>query len=68
MVTDDRSGFKEAVDVAKKSDVCIVVVGSASASLARDYSNATCGEGFDFSDLTLPKAFRIIEQQLPVYL
>lgn len=53
LVTDDRSGFKEAVDVAKKSDVCIVVVGSASASLARDYSNATCGEGFDLSDLTL---------------
>ena len=53
LVTDDCSGFKEAVDVAKKSDVCIVVVGSASASLARDYSNATCGEGFDLSDLTL---------------
>lgn len=53
LVTDDRSGFKETVDVAKKSDVCIVVVGSASASLARDYSNATCGEGFDLSDLTL---------------
>lgn len=54
LVTDDRSGFKEAVEAAQKSDVCIVVVGSASASLARDYSNATCGEGFDLSDLTLP--------------
>lgn len=43
MVTDDRSGFKEAVDVTKKSDVCIVVVGSASVSLVRDYSNAACG-------------------------
>lgn len=37
----------------RKSDVSIVVVGTASASLARDYSNATCGEGFDLSDLTL---------------
>lgn len=53
LVTDNRSGFAEAVDAASKSDVCIVVVGSASASLARDYSNATCGEGFDLSDLTL---------------
>lgn len=53
LVTDNRSGFAEAVDAAVKSDVCIVVVGSASASLARDYSNATCGEGFDLSDLTL---------------
>lgn len=53
LVTDSKEGFKDAVDVAQKSDVCIVVVGSASASLARDYSNATCGEGFDLSDLTL---------------
>ena len=53
LVTDDRSGFAEAVEAARQSDVCVVVVGSASASLARDYSNATCGEGFDLSDLKL---------------
>ena len=53
LTTDDRSGFKTAVDAAQKSDVSIVVVGSASASLARDYSNATCGEGFDLNDLSL---------------
>ena len=53
LVTDSKEGFTEAVNIAQKSDVCIVVVGSASASLARDYSNATCGEGFDLSDLAL---------------
>lgn len=53
LVTDDRSGFAEAIKTAQNSDISIVVVGSASASLARDYSNATCGEGFDLSDLTL---------------
>lgn len=53
LVDKDKSGFKAAVTAAQKSDVCIVVVGSASASLARDYHNATCGEGFDLSDLTL---------------
>lgn len=54
LVTDNREGFPEAVDLAKRSDVCVVVVGTASASLARDYSNATCGEGFDLHDLKLP--------------
>lgn len=53
LVTMDKSGFGEAVAASRKSDVSIVVVGTASASLARDYSNATCGEGFDLSDLTL---------------
>ncbi len=53
LVTDNRDGFVEAVQAARRSDVSIVVVGSASASLARDYSNATCGEGFDLSDLKL---------------
>lgn len=49
----DSTGFAAAVDAARKSDVAIVVVGSAGASLARDYSNATSGEGFDLSDLNL---------------
>ena len=53
LVTDNRDGFAEAVEAARQSDVSIVVVGSASASLARDYNNATCGEGFDLSDLKL---------------
>lgn len=53
LVSSNRSGFKAAVDAAKNSDIALVVVGSASASLARDYSNATCGEGFDLSDLDL---------------
>lgn len=53
LVTDNKDGFAQAVKAARQSDVSIVVVGSASASLARDYSNATCGEGFDLSDLTL---------------
>lgn len=53
LVTDNKEGFAPAVEAARQSDVSIVVVGSASASLARDYSNATCGEGFDLSDLTL---------------
>ena len=33
------------------SDIAIVVIGTASASLARDYSNSTSGEGYDLSDL-----------------
>lgn len=53
LVTDNKDGFAQAVEAARQSDVSIVVVGSASASLARDYNNATCGEGFDLSDLTL---------------
>lgn len=53
LVSDNKAGFPEAVDAARRSDVSIVVVGSASASLARDYRNATCGEGFDLSDLAL---------------
>lgn len=53
LVTDDSSGFADAVNIAKRSDLSIVFVGSASASLARDYSNATSGEGFDLSDLDL---------------
>jgi beta-glucosidase len=52
-VTDDRSGISQAVKVASECDVNIVVIGSASASLGRDYSNATCGEGFDLSQIEL---------------
>ena len=38
------------------SDVAIVFCGSASASLARDYGGANCGEGFDLSSLSLTGA------------
>lgn len=51
LVSLNSSGIGEAVQAAKKSDVAIVVIGTASASLSRDYSNCTSGEGFDLSDL-----------------
>ncbi|MCI0514932.1 glycoside hydrolase family 3 C-terminal domain-containing protein, partial [candidate division KSB1 bacterium] len=50
----NTNGFDAAVQMAQKSDLAIVVVGTQSASLARDYQNATCGEGYDLSDLKLP--------------
>jgi len=50
----NTNGIDEAFEVSKKSDVTIVVVGTRSASLSRDYSNSTSGEGFDLSDLSLP--------------
>ena len=51
LVTLDDSGIPAAVEAAKKSDVAIVVIGTQSASLARDYSNCTSGEGFDLTSL-----------------
>lgn len=51
--TDTTSYIPQAVNIAKNCDLSIVVVGSASASLSRDYSNVTCGEGYDLSDITL---------------
>lgn len=50
----DRSGFKEAVKAARKSDVAVVFVGSQSALLARKSEPATSGEGFDLHSLKLP--------------
>lgn len=49
----DTDGIAAAVEAAKRSDVAIVAVGSASASLSRDYIDVTCGEGFDLSNLSL---------------
>lgn len=46
----------EAVEAAKKSDIAIIFCGSASASLARDYSSTTTGEGFDLHDINLTGA------------
>ncbi len=51
LVTLDDSGIPAAVKAARTSDIAIVVIGTSSASLARDYSNSTSGEGFDLSDL-----------------
>jgi len=51
LVTLRDDGITDAVKIAKESDVAIVAIGTASASLARDYSNSTSGEGFDLSDL-----------------
>lgn len=56
IMTRDTTGIAAAVDAAKRSDVAIIFCGSASASLARDYSGSNCGEGFDTDDLQLTGA------------
>lgn len=53
LVSGDSTGFSAAIAAAAESDAAVVFVGSQSASLARDYSNSTSGEGFDLSDLQL---------------
>ena len=55
----DREGFVEAVEAARHSDVAVVVIGGASTAMAgtgwgTDRSVATCGEGFDRTDLRAP--------------
>ena len=54
-----RDGFAQAVRAAGESDVAIVVIGGASSVMAgvgwgSDERVATCGEGFDRTDLTPP--------------
>ncbi|KZZ91607.1 Glycoside hydrolase, family 3 [Ascosphaera apis ARSEF 7405] len=51
----DRSGFQEAVELANKSDVAIVMVGTWSADQGDLWSgaNVTTGEGADMDDLHL---------------
>ena len=54
-----REGFDEAVEVAKKGDVAIVVIGGTSMVMAgtgwgTEQRVATCGEGFDRTELTPP--------------
>ena len=56
----DKSGFEDAIETVKKSDIAIVVVGGTSAILSgigwgggTDDIN-TCGEGFDRANLDLP--------------
>ena len=50
----DRSGFAQAINAARKSDVSIIFAGSQSALLARKTEPATSGEGYDLHSLQLP--------------
>ncbi|MBV4359004.1 glycoside hydrolase family 3 N-terminal domain-containing protein [Pinibacter aurantiacus] len=54
--TQNKSGIAEAVAAAQKSDAAVIFVGSASASSGHKYPNATSGEGYDLTDLTLTGA------------
>lgn len=56
IMTEDTTGIAKAVEAARNSDLAIIFCGSASASLARDYSGSNCGEGFDTPDLDLTGA------------
>ena len=49
----NKFGFADAINAAKKSDIVVLVVGTSSGTFT-DNKNATCGEGFDLSDLKLP--------------
>lgn len=63
--SNDESGFAEAVDAAKKSDVAVVVVGTCSLDqtlLWTPGTNATTGEHIDVSDLGLVGAQRALVQ------
>lgn len=50
----NKNGFADAIEAASKSDVVVIFVGSSSASPGYPHPNATSGEGYDLSDLTLP--------------
>lgn len=52
----DTTNIAAAVAAARASDVAILFCGSASASLARNYREVNCGEGFDLTDLSLSGA------------
>lgn len=56
LMSKDTSAISEAVMAASQSDIALVFCGSSSASLARDYSQVNCGEGFDLHDLQLTGA------------
>lgn len=49
----NKEGFQEAIDAARKSDIAILVVGTESGTFT-DNKNASSGEGFDLSDIKLP--------------
>ncbi len=57
----DKSGFGQAIETAKKSEVVVLVVGGTSATLSgigwgdeEPKDKNTCGEGFDRTTLTFP--------------
>jgi len=57
----DKKGFAEAVNVAKESDIVVLVMGGTSAALSgigwgtdEPSDPATCGEGFDRHELDFP--------------
>ncbi len=56
LMSNDTTRIAGAVEAARKSEVAVLFCGSSSASLARDYSNTNCGEGFDLHDLNLTGA------------
>lgn len=56
LVSEDGSGIQEAVRATRSSDLTLLFLGTSSASLARDYSNSTSGEGFDQESLELTGA------------
>lgn len=56
MMSLDTTFIATAVKAVRQSDVAILFCGSASASLARDYNKANCGEGFDLANLSLTGA------------
>jgi beta-glucosidase len=50
----DETNIPQAVELAKKSDLAIVAVGTRSTFLGRSPKYSTAGEGFDLSSLELP--------------
>ena len=50
----DKSKIAEAVEVARRSDIAIVAIGTRSTYLGRSPRYSTSGEGFDLSSLELP--------------
>lgn len=52
VMSDDRSGFDDAIEVARRADVALVVVGDK----AGHFKLGTVGEGTDTADLSLPGA------------
>jgi beta-glucosidase len=59
LISRSRAGFAEAVAAARRSDAAVVVIGGTSHSLGgvgwgTDRDTATCGEGFDRTELDPP--------------
>ena len=65
IMSKDTSGIAKAVEAARNSDIAIIFCGSASASLARDYSARTAGKDSTPPILTLPGRNRSLYARLP---